>query len=301
MTADIELTTEEYHRLTRDRLAIPVPRAVFRLTGPGTVDCVQGVLTNDIAAAGDHGLVWGAVLTPKGMIVADLWARRRAAEVMLVAPIESRQSLAQLWGRSFPPRLTRATDVTDSVAVRWLTGGAPEAVAGGDIAPATGAAPFSALLLADDADAADASLAAAGWAPAPAGWGRALELLGGWPTLGREIDARTLPQEVRFDDLGGVSYHKGCYTGQETVARLHFRGHANRSLRGLRLDGGVPEQREVVRDGRSVGTIGTVGRIGGAVVALAVLRREVETGDAVTAGGIAATVVALPFDAGLFG
>jgi folate-binding protein YgfZ len=55
----------------------------------------------------------------------------------------------------------------------------------------------------------------------------------GWPELGVEIGEKTLPQEVRFDALNGVSYTKGCYTGQETVARLHFRGHSNRQLHGL--------------------------------------------------------------------
>src|SRR5207244_10772940 len=47
---------------------------------------------------------------------------------------------------------------------------------------------------------------------------------------------RTMPQEGRDDELGGVSYTKGCYTGQETVSRLHFRGHTNRYLRGLMFD-----------------------------------------------------------------
>ena len=64
----------------------------------------------------------------------------------------------------------------------------------------------------------------------------ALELtriLAGWPRLASEVDEKTIPQEVRFDEIGGVSYTKGCYTGQETVSRLHFRGHANRQLRGL--------------------------------------------------------------------
>ena len=61
----------------------------------------------------------------------------------------------------------------------------------------------------------------------------AARILAGWPRLGAEIEERTLPQEVRYDEIGGVSYTKGCYTGQETVARLHFRGHTNRELRGL--------------------------------------------------------------------
>src|ERR1051325_7798491 len=65
-------------------------------------------------------------------------------------------------------------------------------------------------------------------------------ILAGWPRLGAEVDEKTIPQEVRFDEIGGVSYTKGCYTGQETVARLHFRGHANRALRGLLFNSEPP-------------------------------------------------------------
>src|SRR5207249_4047734 len=101
-----------------------------------------------------------------------------------------------------------------------------------------------------------AALLAAGWkaagafAAAPA----ALELsriLAGWPRLGAEVDERTIPQEARFDEIGGVSYTKGCYTGQETVARLHFRGHVNRQVRGLLFD---PEPPAAPADGWSVVT-----------------------------------------------
>ena len=122
----------------------------------------------------------------------------------------------------------------------------------------------------------------------------------GWPALGVEIDERTLPQEVRYDEIGGVSYTKGCYTGQETVARLHFRGHTNRELRGPAVDR---------RPSRSTAAAIVYGREGGgqraldahargpACLGLGVVRREVEPGETVTAGGRRATVVALPFGA----
>src|SRR5207245_10128528 len=51
-----------------------------------------------------------------------------------------------------------------------------------------------------------------------------LRVLAGWPRLGAEMDEKTIPQEVRFDEIGGVSYTKGCYTGQEQVGRLQCRG-----------------------------------------------------------------------------
>jgi len=57
----------------------------------------------------------------------------------------------------------------------------------------------------------------------------------GRPEWGVDMDDSTLPQEANFDELGAISYTKGCYIGQETVARVHFRGHVNRFLRRLRF------------------------------------------------------------------
>ena len=84
----------------------------------------------------------------------------------------------------------------------------------------------------------------------------AARILAGWPALGAEIDERTLPQEARFDELGGVSYTKGCYLGQETVARIHFRGHPNRELRGLEWEDAAPlEGMEIAGGGREAGRV----------------------------------------------
>jgi folate-binding protein YgfZ len=122
-------------------------------------------------------------------------------------------------------------------------------------------------------------------------------VLSGWPRLGAEIDAKTLPQEVRFDEHDGVSHSKGCYVGQETVARLHFRGHTNRRLVGLVWS----SLREVVgseveRDGRSVGRVSSVAWIGvdDRHAGLGVVRREVDLGVSVAAAGARATVRDLP-------
>ncbi|MBP9200424.1 MAG: hypothetical protein KBF47_10475, partial [Gemmatimonadales bacterium] len=126
----------------------------------------------------------------------------------------------------------------------------------------------------------------------------AARVLAGWPLLGAEIQDKTLPQEVRYDEIGGVSYTKGCYTGQETVARLHFRGHANRELRGLVWDGTPLLEDALVRgvDGKEVGQVSSVLDLDAMSLGLAVIRREVTPGATITAGNRAARVVALPFD-----
>jgi tRNA-modifying protein YgfZ len=124
----------------------------------------------------------------------------------------------------------------------------------------------------------------------------AARILAGWPALGIEIDEKTLPQEVRYDEIGGVSYTKGCYTGQETVARLHFRGHSNRELRGLDWrEPGASEGRSVVVGEKEIGTVRSTLTVEGRTLGLAVMRREVEPGADVMAGGRGARVVRLPF------
>jgi folate-binding protein YgfZ len=103
----------------------------------------------------------------------------------------------------------------------------------------------------------------------------------GRPEWGLDMDESTLAQEANMEELHAISYTKGCYTGQETVARVHFRGHVNRMIRGLRFDGVAPTPGcELVDDtGKRLGDVRSVGlspRLGG--VALAMVRREVEPG-----------------------
>jgi len=97
----------------------------------------------------------------------------------------------------------------------------------------------------------------------------------GVPRWGRELDERVLPAEAGLDATH-ISFEKGCYPGQEPVARLHFRGHPNRSLRVLQLDR-VPEyDAELVHDGKVVGRVtSAVQRGDGSVIALAYVRVEV--------------------------
>jgi folate-binding protein YgfZ len=111
------------------------------------------------------------------------------------------------------------------------------------------------------------------------------------------MDGDTIPQEAGLNERA-VSFEKGCYVGQETVARLHYRGKPNRHLRGLRLSAPV-ERGAALRLGER-----EVGRIGSACVsprhgpiALAVIRREAEPGATLAVGEdeVTAEVVEVPF------
>lgn len=299
LTPHMSLSESELVALRTTRQLIPVTDAVFRVDGPGAIDCLQGLLTNDVVKPASGTAIWGAFLTPKGMIVTDAWVLRDEAGAWVLVPAGMRSAMQQLFARTIPPRLATVTDRSDDMRVRWLCGGAPMALPEIKTFDPHGVAPFSAIQLTHDSVLTDGRLTEHGWKTAPAEHADVAKVLLGWPTLGREIDERTLPQEVRFDELGGVRYDKGCYTGQETVARLHFRGHANRVLRGICWAPGDRPTDTAVSDGEKiVGTLRTIAQVGDRSVALATVRRDVNPGDIVRAGESEGVVVEPPFDLG---
>jgi folate-binding protein YgfZ len=124
---------------------------------------------------------------------------------------------------------------------------------------------------------------------------------GGRPAWGIDMDDSTIPQEANLDSLGAISFTKGCYTGQETVARIHFRGHVNRNLRGLLSSAPLPQGAAVVDEaGKPVGDVRSSvisPRLG--PIAIAMIRREVLEGHSVSvltpSGSVTAQVTSLPF------
>jgi tRNA-modifying protein YgfZ len=119
----------------------------------------------------------------------------------------------------------------------------------------------------------------------------------GRPRYGVDLDDGVIPQEAGLNQRA-VSFTKGCYVGQETVARLFYRGKPNRQLRGLRLSAEAAPGDELRLGDKVVGKLGTVAvsPIRGPI-ALAIVRREAEPGATVAVGadGAPAEVVALPF------
>lgn len=316
------LRPEETLALTQGAAFVAAGVATIQVTGPGAVACLQGLLTSDIERPGDGAFVYGAVLTQKGMIISDLWAVRESGSVMLVVPEAGKAGLEAVLARSLPPRLARSTDRSAVLDVYRLVGpraidvartaglAMPEpgraltGIAGGTSCLVTrpaSATPFALEVHVERVHTA-AILERLERAGAVRGSASCLELsriLAGWPRLGAEIDQKTLPQEVRYDALDGVSYTKGCYVGQETVARVHFRGHTNRELVGLRWHA-APEAGDprVTQDARERGAVTSIAWLPTAEqhVGLAKVRREVDRARPVTAGGARADVVDLPFN-----
>jgi folate-binding protein YgfZ len=310
------LTPSQLSQLTDGAVVATVPAGLFRIEGPGALDCLQGLLTNDLAGRGTNSLVYGALLTPKGMIVVDGWVLRLSDRHFFLCDAAGRERAAEIFRRSLPPRLARVTEVSDTWSVLWVLGkesgvmlaaadvGAAEPgrvteiPGGGLVAAGTVTSPFEAIVIGDHAVVSGirSRLVEAGAADGDETMIGAAMVLAGWPALGREIEERTLPQEVRFDELDGVSYSKGCYTGQETVARIHFRGHVNRRLRGIVFEGESPLADDcVTAGGKEVGAVHSSTSADGALLGLSVIRREVSEGDEVLAGERTGRVVALPF------
>ena len=134
----------------------------------------------------------------------------------------------------------------------------------------------------------------------PAAWETA-RVEAGIPRYGREFDGDTMPAEAGLDERA-VSFSKGCYPGQEPVARLHYRGHPNRGVRGLWFPGDARPQAaaDVVLGEKRVGRVTSpVMSPTHGSIALAVLRREVPDEAEVDAGGVAGVVKALPFAAAM--
>jgi len=252
-------------------------RTCITATGPDTAGLLQSLLSNDIGAAVPGGGVYGLLLKPKARVIADVEVFNTGDAYVLASPPERTDQVADTVLRA---RFRRKVDLERSGhAVVW--GEADGALATLE----TRAGPHR--LLAAPIEGLDGQEA---WEVA--------RVEAGIPAYGREFDDATLPAEAGLVPLA-VSFTKGCYPGQEPVARLHHRGHANRGLRGLVLDGPLPETGSAVSAGGR-----EVGRTGSAVVsprfgaiALAVLRREVADGDEVSVDGTAARVRPLTFAA----
>jgi folate-binding protein YgfZ len=262
--------------------------------GPDAASFLHGLLSNDVEGLVDGEARPALILDAKGHIQVDLRVRRDGADAFtLIVPAALGARLAELLEQY---HFSEDLDVLGPEEVEVLTAAGVAAAAA---APAqivlAGRLPGTLDLVVDDAD---ATIAALGVPEVPAAALEMARIAAGVPSVGVDTGPSTLVQEVGLQDEA-VSFDKGCYLGQETVARVRYRGRVNRVLRGLALGAEpAPLGAPVRADGREVGRLTSVavtpdlGAIG-----LAVLRHEVAPGAAVDVEGAAAParVVPLPF------
>jgi folate-binding protein YgfZ len=150
-----------------------------------------------------------------------------------------------------------------------------------------------------DTDALSAALRAHGATPVSEAAAECVRIEHGRPRYGIDLDDSVIPQEAGLNERA-VNFTKGCYVGQETVARLYYKGKPNRHLRGLRLSQPAAAGAQLLLGERPVGRVGSAAvspRLG--PIALALVRREAEPGSVLSVGeqGASAEVLELPFPA----
>lgn len=334
MTTAIPAPTADAYALLRDDAAQAdrSDRLRMAFTGVQAAAALTGLVTSDVLALQPGHGQYAAALTPKGKVIADLRIFRRVDGGFLVdTAAAAGPGFAAMVRKYVNPRLARADDVSATLECIGVAGPhARQVVAhalacspaafdllppyahcempfdGEDVlvarAPDYGVDAFDCFLGTARAGALRDALAAAGAAPAEAAALEVLRIEAGRPAWGTDMTEETLAQEAGLDTLDAISYTKGCYTGQEVVARVHFRGHVNRVLRGLRTAALAPGEAQVLAGEVEVGVVRSRAvspRLG--PIALAMMRREVEPGTSVTvrfaSGDVSGAVVALPFPA----
>jgi folate-binding protein YgfZ len=236
------------------------PRAFVRVHGPDAADFLQRMLSNDVEQ--DADVFSALLLTPKGRIIAPLRVWRRGPDdfLLLTEPELGEAVRSTLQRARFAAKCEIEPEEHDSAIVFGVAEGLP------------GELPGTVEVLDAELDETvdEEEL-------------ERFRIETRVPRWGRELDESVLPAEAGLDRTH-ISFSKGCYPGQEPIARLHYRGHVNRGLRVLDVDGAHPG--DEVRFGEKV-----VGRVTSAVagVALAYVRAEVPDGADVDVGGRPAT------------
>jgi folate-binding protein YgfZ len=246
------------------------PRAFLRVAGPDAADYLQRMLSNDVEAVEPGASCEALLLTPKARVIAPVRVLRRAADdfLLLTEPELGETLRSELLRMRFAARAEiELEEHTSTLVFGSHLGGIP------------------------NEDYGERAVEVLDAALEPTLEERALEAMrikAGTPAWGREIDDRVLPAEAGLVERA-VSLAKGCYPGQEPIARLQYRGHANRGLRVLRVEGAaVPDPETEVRfEDKAVGRVTSAAHGPEGVVALAYVRAEVPQ-DAVLAIGSAA-------------
>lgn len=263
-------------------------RTRMTFAGEKARESLNGLVTNDVTKLAPGVAMRAAALTPKGRVIALVRIIDRGADLLVDADAAAGPGFVAMIRKFVNPRLAKYADVTASTGCLGVYGdGAAEAVVsylGGDLiaVASTDLAPPGIDIFGPTERILGLSerLRANGAREAAPDEARAMRIEAGIPEWGVEMNDETIPQEAVLDDLGAISFDKGCYTGQEIVARVHFRGHVNRHLRWLTSATPLAVGARVLgADGKEVGDVrSSVVSPSRGPLAMAMVRREVEPG-----------------------
>src|SRR3990170_553870 len=230
------------------------PREFVSVRGPDSASYLQAMISNDVEALGLGEACEALLLTSKARVIAPLKVLRRGIDdfLLLTEPGLGERVRSVLLRSRFAAKCAIEVELHDSVVVLGEAEGIPSADYG---VPAVERLDGDQEPTVDDAE---------------------LELLrikACTPRWGREIDDRILPAEAGLD-ARAIDFEKGCYPGQEPIARQHYRGRINRSLRILAIEGDeLPEyDAELTYEGKPVGRVTSTARDGDHVAALGYVR-----------------------------
>jgi tRNA-modifying protein YgfZ len=252
------------------------PRSFVAVRGPAAGEYLQRMVSNDVLALGVGASCDALLLTAKARVIATLRVLRRGDDdfLLLTEPELGDVTRAHLLRMRFAARCDIELEEHRSFVVFG------EAVAEGITIPTADygipAVEVLDAMLEPTLD--DEHL-------------ERLRIEAGTPAFGKEIDDRVLPAEAGLLEHA-VDFTKGCYPGQEPIARLQYRGHTNRELRVLRIEGDrlpTPEA-DVMHAGKVVGRITSVARTENGALALAYVRVEVPTDAELSVEGARATM-----------
>jgi folate-binding protein YgfZ len=280
-------------------------RAKLLVTGAGAAEFLQGQVTNDVEALAPGEGCYAAFLNAKGKLRADVRVLRLEEGFWLDAEGYAKEVVEWVLDSFSVGLEVRREDLTAARALLSLIG--PEARSALDVAPPEAehghvhgehglyvATDLGVDVICEASDA-DGVRAALGVEEVPHEVAEVLRVESGRPRLGLEMDGNTIPEEAALNERA-VNFEKGCYVGQETVARLHYRGKPNRHLRGLRLSEPAERGAPIELGEKEVGRLGTACVSPGlGPIALAIVRREAGPGDTVSVCGAPAELVELPF------
>jgi folate-binding protein YgfZ len=308
--------TREYEALTRGcALLDRSSRGKLALSGEGAKEFLQGQVSNDILALVPGRGCYAAFLTPKGKMLGDLRVLDTGEELLLDTERLALQELFNMIRRFSIGYDVHLHKRTLERGLLSLIGPRAAAVAGAESLPGEehahavvdlGGVKARAIrtdvgvdLLCESERTEELRQRALGAGAVSVGEDSAeiIRIERGRPRYGVDLDDSVIPQEAGLNERA-VSFTKGCYVGQETVARLHYRGKPNRQLRGLRSKEPLRAGEELDFEGRAVGRVTSAAvspRFG--PIALAFVRREAPPGSLVTLSqsGVPARVVELPF------
>lgn len=318
-TEAVKLELDAQYRALREEAALLQrdDRALIAVSGPDAAEFLQGQVTNDSEKLEPGSGCYAALLDRKGHIQADMrMLRLGEGEFRLEAEAGPAAGLLRHLTTYKIGREVEVADHSADHALLSLIGPRSRELAGAEVlgdehehteVDVRGGACLAVatdegvdlLTTPGDVPTVRAALLEAGAEEITDEAAEIARLEAGRPRFGREMGPETMPAEAGIVERA-VNFEKGCYIGQEPVARLHYRGRPNRVLRGLKLASTAEPGEAVSNDDRELGAIATTA-VSPALgpIALAVLRREAEPGDTVKlAGGAEAEVIELPFKRG---